>query len=135
MTDISANTKVLVCAGFVHRNVKASNIIWMGTSSTWTLTDFGNAFEMGGTAPLNLSLLALRSSPPEVAKLAATGVDTFPVSGAIDAWALGLLGFRLMTGHDLFPEDMSSLTIMSILEGRLSLPWEANTVSFTTFSE
>ena len=96
-------------AGYVHRDIKPGNMMLLQRENRWTVIDFGCAARSGEVAPLAYTLAY---APPEVAKAVDAGARTIEVAPAIDAWALGVVAFELLTGQSAFK---------LVLEGRDSV--------------
>ena len=52
-------------AGYVHRDLKQSNVMWQPRRNRWTLIDFGSCVSSGENAPLGYTL---RYAAPEVVR-------------------------------------------------------------------
>ena len=84
-------------AGYVHRDIKPGNIMWLPSRNRWTLIDFGCAARMGSFAPAGHSL---PYAAPEVVR--AHYRDKLPTvspTAAVDAWAVGVLAMELFSGR------------------------------------
>ena len=106
-------------AGYVHRDLKPENIMMMlmQRENQWTVSDFGCAARTGETAPLS-STLAYAS--PEVALAVHAGAKAIQVTPAMEAWALGVVAFKLLTGQpavNLIIEGRSSVRLPPPLSG------------------
>jgi eukaryotic-like serine/threonine-protein kinase len=87
-------------AGYVHRDIKPGNIMLLPRQNSWTIIDFGCTARTGELAPLTFTL---NYSPPEVIKAFLTKEKTIIAKEAIDAWAMGVVAFELVTGTTAFP--------------------------------
>jgi serine/threonine protein kinase len=50
MVHVARKLEALHAAGWVHRDLKPSNIIWLSSTNSWTLIDFGCAARIGTNA-------------------------------------------------------------------------------------
>ena len=55
----------LHAAGYVHRDLKPGNIMWLPSQNRWTLIDFGCAAKVGRPSGMGFSIAY---AAPEVAK-------------------------------------------------------------------
>jgi eukaryotic-like serine/threonine-protein kinase len=86
--------------GYVHRDIKPGNVMWLPGCSRWTLIDFGCAARAGALAPLGYSAAY---AAPEVVRAARAGERAMRVTKALDAWSLGLVALELILGQPIFP--------------------------------
>ena len=103
-------------AGYVHRDIKPENMMFLQRENRWTVIDFGCAARAGEVAPLAYTLVY---APPEVAEALDTGTRTIQVTPAMDAWALGVVAFELLTGQSAFK---------LVIEGRDSVRYQHPTL-------
>ena len=110
--------------GYVHRNVKPANIMWLPRDESWTLIDFGCTARAGAGAPLRFSLAY---AAPEVvhASLARPPVTQMTVLPAVDAWSLGVVAYEVLTGNRVFMTQRHRRErVIEMLRGERPLPWE-----------
>eukprot|EP00892_Ulva_mutabilis_P012440 jgi/Ulvmu1/9569/UM053_0059.1 len=108
-------------AGYVHRDLKLSNIMWLPRENRWTLIDFGCAACIGSMAPLAYSL---QYAPPEVVRAAECGRQSIQAQSSMDAWSLGMVAWELFCKQaalNIF--ERKDVTVARIL-GKKPLPWE-----------
>jgi serine/threonine protein kinase len=86
-------------AGFVHRDLKPSNVMWLPRENRWTVIDFGCVARIGEPAPISYSL---RYTPPEVVRALTQKARTIVPDPAMDAWALGVMAYEVLTGAPVF---------------------------------
>eukprot|EP00892_Ulva_mutabilis_P002847 jgi/Ulvmu1/12563/UM091_0004.1 len=122
MAHVATRLRDMHQAGYVHRDIKPSNIMLLPRENRWTVIDFGSTAEAGVVAPLSYTLVY---AAPEIAEAGAAGLKTVVADPAIDAWALGVVAFELLTGASTF--DMlhdGKASVIAQLRGKQELPWE-----------
>jgi serine/threonine protein kinase len=62
-------------AGFVHRDLKPGNVMWLPRENRWTVIDFGCVAQVGTPAPICYSL---RYTAPEVILVRAAPFASLP---------------------------------------------------------
>ena len=85
--------------GWVHRDLKPGNIMYLPRTASWTLIDFGLAARTGQAARLGFTLAY---AAPEVIAAADKGTKSMIANTAVDAWALGVMAFELLTGQPMY---------------------------------
>ena len=87
----------LHAAGYVHRNLKPANIMWLPSQNRWTLIDFGCAARVGEEARTGFTLAY--AAPEAVAARYRPPTPPLRATEALDAWAVGVLAVELFTGR------------------------------------
>src|ERR1700760_4096223 len=98
--------------GIVHRDIKPANIM-LTAGGQAKLTDFGIAHLVGGT---RLTGSGVIGTP---AYMAPEQLQGLPITPAVDAWALGVTLYDLVTGRNPFDRDNTATTFHAILMGAL----------------
>jgi serine/threonine protein kinase len=84
-------------AGYVHRDLKPGNIMWLPSQNRWTLIDFGCAARIGEEAPVGFTL---GYAAPEAVKAHFRESHlTIKATTALDTWSVGVLSIELFTGR------------------------------------
>jgi serine/threonine protein kinase len=73
MHQLGIRLKDLHELGYVHRDLKPGNVMWLPRQNRWTIIDFGCAARTGQEARLGFSLAY---APPEVIRAYREGVRT-----------------------------------------------------------
>jgi serine/threonine protein kinase len=82
-------------AGYVHGNIKPSNILWLPRQAVWTTVDFAYACHAGSEGPAVVRTLGY-AAPETVAAVQTR--QSSQMDTAIDAWAVGVVAFELLYG-------------------------------------
>ena len=93
LVHIAKKLETLHEAGWVHRDLKPGNTIWLPSQNKWSLIDFGCAAKTGEHAPLAFSLYY---AAPETIEAFTRKEATIVADPAVDVWALGVRSFASM---------------------------------------
>ena len=99
LAHVADRVRQLHAAGYVHRDLKPGNVMWLPRTNRWIIIDFGSVAAVGSTARLSFTLAY---AAPEVLRARLDGRGTIEVHEALDVWALGVMAFELFTGEPAF---------------------------------
>ncbi len=94
--------------GIVHRDVKAENILVEGTTGTALVADFGIARQVGVS-----SLTPTGQLLGTVAYLSPEQVGGEPADARSDLYALGVLGYFVLSGRFPFDAELTSVALVA----------------------
>lgn len=100
LINVATRLRDLHAAGYVHRDIKPGNIMFLPRKNSWTVIDFGCTASTGEQVPL---LFTMSNSPPEVLPSYTADKTVITAAEALDPWALGVVAFELLTGSPAFP--------------------------------
>jgi serine/threonine protein kinase len=84
-------------AGYVHRDLKPGNIMWLPSQNRWTLIDFGCAARIGEVARTGFSLMY--AAPEVVRAHFRKKSQTLRAAPALDVWSVGVIAVELFSGR------------------------------------
>ena len=122
VSNISNCLADMHAAGYVHRDLKPGNIMWLPRQNRWTVIDFGCAARVGQDAPLSFTLAY---AAPEVLRAVSLKQHGITVMPALDSWSLGVMAFELLTGAPAF--DFVSEGHVQVCRHSTILPHNDNT--------
>ena len=99
LSHLSARLADMHEAGYVHRDLKPGNVMWLPRENRWTVIDFGCAARTGHRAALAFTLTY---AAPEVVRAFVAQERQAEAAPAVDAWALGVMAFELLTRAPAF---------------------------------
>jgi eukaryotic-like serine/threonine-protein kinase len=82
--------------GYVHRDLKPGNIMWLPSQNRWTLIDFGCAARIGEVALTGFSLMY--AAPEVVRAHFREKCSTLQATAALDVWSVGVIAVELFSG-------------------------------------
>ncbi|NJR43068.1 MAG: protein kinase, partial [Akkermansiaceae bacterium] len=97
--QVAERLRDLHAAGWVHRDVKPGNVMFLHHKRQWTLIDFGCAGKSGTTAR---NMFTVMYAAPEVLQASCRGEQRIRVTEAMDAWSLGVMALEMFAGNRPF---------------------------------
>jgi serine/threonine protein kinase len=98
LVNIAKRLSSLHFDGWVHRDLKPGNVLWLTRKQRWTLIDFGLAARAGSEVAASFTPTY---AAPEVVRAYKAGT-TCIAQPSMDAWAMGVMAFELLTGKPAF---------------------------------
>lgn len=111
LTHVAERLTDLHAAGYVHRDIKPGNVMWLPRKNRWTLIDFGCAARTGEKARKGFSF---SYAAPEVLAAVKAGKQTFNVSEALDVWSIGILAIEMFTGQPVYSCLQTKQTVRAL---------------------
>lgn len=99
LVHVATRLRDMHAAGYVHRDIKPGNIMLLPRKNSWTVIDFGCTARTGEHAPLSFTV---QYAPPEVIAAYRENARTIIATEGMDAWAMGVVAFELLTGGSAF---------------------------------
>lgn len=121
LLDLARQLAALHAAGYVHRDVKPANVLYVPSRSLWSFIDFGAAARAHATAPVALSI---RYAAPEVVMAYSRQEAEVVADCAADVFSFGLLTAELLTQQPMFAPGTAEADIAAAAAGERSYPWE-----------
>ena len=107
LAHVAKRVRELHEKGFVHRDIKPGNIIWLPKKHCWTLIDFGLSSPLGEVASTAGTVLF---AAPEVLRAIISDQESIRATPALDAWSVGILAVIMFTGaHPLEGLDVNEV--------------------------
>lgn len=94
LSHIATRLHDIHAANCVHGDVKPAHILLLQRENRWTLIDFDKAATTGTEVTLDYTL---EYAAPEVVAASDAG-ETIAAQPSVDAWALGVIAYELLTG-------------------------------------
>jgi eukaryotic-like serine/threonine-protein kinase len=102
-------------AGWVHRDLKPGNVLWLPRKQRWTLIDFALAAHEGQDTPV---VFTPSYAAPEIVRAAVTHQPLIRTRASMDAWALGVMAFELLSGDVVFDPTRMSIDQVRVIASR-----------------
>jgi serine/threonine protein kinase len=131
LTHVAERLADLHAAGYVHRDIKPGNIMWLPRRNRWTLIDFGCAARTGQHAPMGFSLVY---AAPEVITAHHAGHSEMIVSSAVDSWSVGILAVEMFTGQPAYRVLQHEKTVRNCAWMVMLPAWKLSLLAAEAFS-
>lgn len=110
LANVASLTNDLHQMGYVHRNLKGSNVLWLEAANRWAIVDFGCAARIGEAAAMSFTLTY---APPEAARALHQDKTAIACCPSHDAWSVGVIAYEMITGcaaFDVAAEGIDSVS-------------------------
>lgn len=112
LTHVAERLTDLHACGYVHRDIKPGNVMWLPRKNRWTLIDFGCAARTGEKARKGFSF---SYAAPEVIKAVRAEADLYDVSEGVDVWSVGILAIEMFTGKPVYSTSQTKDTVRPLM--------------------
>ena len=121
--ELCNQVAIMHARGFVHRDIKPPNVLWLQEANSWRLIDFGSTVRAGEVVTPEYTL---RFAPPELAIALSKGEKVTAAHQSADVWAVGVMAYEIITGETFFPPGASSEDMKAMLTGQQPFPHEVS---------
>lgn len=123
--DLAEQLSVLHGAGFVHTQIKRSNVVCFSSTDgvRWTLLEFCAYIRKNRSSTTLARTLDVRYASPEAAEtLRKRDVEGVIVTGHLDVWQMGVLIYEVFMNRPYWPPYLSDAEVLGCLVGSDPLP-------------
>lgn len=99
LSSVAQRLAALHDAGYVHCALNPAKVILMAATRRWAVVGFSRAAPAGTVTPLNFTLAY---AAPEAVRAFVRGHRHITADEALDAWALGVMAYEVLTGSLAF---------------------------------